>query len=169
MWISLVGQAQISFVDQRRCLQCVAQTFSAHMTMSEASEFIVDQRGQFRESSIVPVTPLRRELGHSLLRDRRRIHNLLFIPYHPPKISARGSVSGEISIQMITLIALSRLTAMETKQPKERKNNETTDPVQKNWSFTCCNCASTRAWARVCDRRVSGPSEPLDERATKVH
>ena len=43
-WIGLVGQAQISLVDQRRRLQRVAGAFSAHMTMSEASEFLIDQR-----------------------------------------------------------------------------------------------------------------------------
>jgi hypothetical protein len=63
--------------------------------MSEPSEFLIDQWGQFREGSIVPVTPVRQELGHPLLRDRRRIHNLLFIPYDP-KISERGSVPEKI-------------------------------------------------------------------------
>src|SRR5207244_7564765 len=80
------------------------------------------------------VTPLRQKLCHSLLPDRRRIHNLLFIPYHPPKISARGSVSGEISIQMITLIAISRFTPMKANHEtqKEKDNNESTDQLQKN-------------------------------------
>ena len=66
-------------------LQCVVGTFSAYMTMSEESEFLIDQRRQFRERSIVPVTRVRQELGHSLRGDRRRIHNLFFIPYRPKK------------------------------------------------------------------------------------
>ena len=33
---------------------------------------------------------------------------------------------------MITLIALSRLIEMEPNNQKERKNNETTNPLQKN-------------------------------------
>src|SRR6266705_6349923 len=79
-WIGLVGQAQISLVHQRCRLQCVVGTLSAHMTMSEASEFLIDQRGQFREGSIVPVTPVFQELGDSVLRDRRRIHKLFLYP-----------------------------------------------------------------------------------------
>jgi hypothetical protein len=45
------------------------------MMMSEASEFLIDQRGQFREGGIVPVTPLFQELGHSMRRGRRHIDN----------------------------------------------------------------------------------------------
>ena len=41
-WVGLVGQTQISLVDQRRSLQCVVGTLSAHMTMGEASEFLID-------------------------------------------------------------------------------------------------------------------------------
>jgi hypothetical protein len=37
------------------------------------------------------------------------------------RFSVRASVSEKISIQVITLIALSRLTAMETKQPKRKE------------------------------------------------
>ena len=58
-WIGLVGQAQISLVDQRRRLQRVVGTFCAHIMMGEASEFLIDERGQFCEGSIVSVTPAR--------------------------------------------------------------------------------------------------------------
>src|SRR5438093_3886696 len=34
-----------------------------------------------------------RRIGHSFLRDRRRVHNTLLRPYHPHRISARVSVS----------------------------------------------------------------------------
>jgi hypothetical protein len=91
------------------------------MTVSEALEFLIDQRGQFRESSIVPVTPVRQELGHSLRRDRRRIHKLFFIPYHRKKFLQAQAFPKKISVQVITLIALSRLTAMETKQSKRKE------------------------------------------------
>jgi hypothetical protein len=80
------------------------------MMMSEASEFLIDQRGQFREGGIVPVTPVFQELGDSVLRDRRLIHKLFLVAYHLQKFSARGSVPGKISIQMITLIGLSCLS-----------------------------------------------------------
>src|SRR6266446_6890598 len=40
--IGLVGQTQISLVDQRRSLQCVVGTLSTHMTMSDAPEFFID-------------------------------------------------------------------------------------------------------------------------------
>src|SRR5207249_3206501 len=93
VWIGLVGQTQISLVDQRCRLQRVVRTLSFHVMMSETSEFFIDQRGQFREGGIIALTPMCQELGHSLLRDRRRIHNLLFIRYHSKKVSARGSVS----------------------------------------------------------------------------
>jgi hypothetical protein len=36
-WIRLVGQAQVSLVDQCRCLQRVVGSFCAHVTMSETS------------------------------------------------------------------------------------------------------------------------------------
>jgi hypothetical protein len=42
VWIGLVGQAQISLVDQRRGLQCVVRTLSLHKMMSEALEFFID-------------------------------------------------------------------------------------------------------------------------------
>ena len=83
--IGLIGQAQISLVDQRRSLQCVIGTLPAHMTMSDASKFLIDQRSQFREGSIVPVTPSRQETGHFLLRNRGRIHNRSFTAYQPAK------------------------------------------------------------------------------------
>src|SRR4030095_17126317 len=70
-------------------------TFSAHIMMGGASEFLEDQRGQFREGSIFPVTPARQEIGHSLLRDRRRIHNLLFSYATTRKTSAHASVSAK--------------------------------------------------------------------------
>src|SRR5439155_19773714 len=76
VWIVLIRQAQICLVDQRRSLQCVVGRLAPHLMMSEASKFLIDQRSQFREGSIVALTPARQELGHSLLRDRRRIHNL---------------------------------------------------------------------------------------------
>jgi len=60
-------------------LQCVVGTFSAHMTMSEASEVFIDQRGQFRQGSIVAVTPVFQELGDSMRRDRRLIHKLFLL------------------------------------------------------------------------------------------
>jgi hypothetical protein len=68
------------------------------MMMSEASEFLIDQRGQFRQGSIVPVTPVFQELGDSVLRDRRFIHKLVLVAYHPQKFSARGSFSTKSSI-----------------------------------------------------------------------
>jgi hypothetical protein len=74
-WIGLVSQTQISLVNQRRRLECVIAALSAHLMMGEASEFLIDQRSQLRESSIVPMTPLLQELGHPLLRDQRLIHN----------------------------------------------------------------------------------------------
>jgi hypothetical protein len=49
------------------------------MTMSQASEFFIDQRGQFREGGIVPVTPVFQELGDSMPRDRRLIHKLFLL------------------------------------------------------------------------------------------
>jgi hypothetical protein len=42
VWIGLIGQAQISLVDQRRGLQCVVGRLSTHMTMSDAPEFFID-------------------------------------------------------------------------------------------------------------------------------
>jgi hypothetical protein len=42
--MGLVGQVQISLVDQRRGLQCVVGTFSAHLMMGKAPEFLIDER-----------------------------------------------------------------------------------------------------------------------------
>jgi hypothetical protein len=99
----------------------VVGPFCAHLTMGKVSEFLIHYRRQFREGSIVPVTPSREEVGHSLLRDRRRIHNLFFTHYQAQTVPDAESVSKKISIQMITLIALSRLTVMETKQSKRKE------------------------------------------------
>ncbi len=45
VWISLVGQTQISLVHQGRRLQGVIGALPLHKMMSEAPEFFVDQRG----------------------------------------------------------------------------------------------------------------------------
>ena len=109
VWISLVGQAQISLVDQCRSLQCVIGTLPVHLTMSDAPEFVINQRSQFREGSIVPLTPSREEVGHSLLRDRRRIHNRSSQAISPKNLCTPKAFPKKILIQMITLIALFRL------------------------------------------------------------
>src|SRR5439155_2323864 len=98
VWIGLVGQAQISLVNEHRGLQCVVGTLPLHKMMSEASQFFIDERGQLCESGILPVTPLLQELGHSVRRDRRLIHKLVLVAYHPQKPSARRSFSGKTSI-----------------------------------------------------------------------
>ena len=95
-WIGLVGQAQISLIDQRRRLQCVVGTLAAHLMMSEASKFLIDQRGQFRESNIVPMTPSHQEIGHSLLRDRKRIHNTPLHTLVLEEVSTRQAPSKKI-------------------------------------------------------------------------
>jgi hypothetical protein len=43
-WVGLVGQAQISLANERRRLQCVVETFRAHLTMRKASEFLIHER-----------------------------------------------------------------------------------------------------------------------------
>jgi hypothetical protein len=43
-WVCLVGQAQVSLIDQCRGLQYVAGTFCAHLAMGQATEFLVDER-----------------------------------------------------------------------------------------------------------------------------
>ena len=48
---------------------------AAHVMVSEPPQFLINQRGQFRESGIVSLTPSLQEIGHSLLRDRKHIHN----------------------------------------------------------------------------------------------
>src|SRR5262249_10858773 len=75
LWIGLIGQAQISFVDKRRRLQCVIGTFSGHLTMGKALQFRIDKGGQFREGSIVALAPACQELGHSLRRNCWRIYH----------------------------------------------------------------------------------------------
>jgi hypothetical protein len=67
------------------------------------------------------LTPSREEIGHSLLRDRSRIHNLPSYTTKPKQFLHAESVSEKISMQMITLIGLSRLIAMETKQSKRKE------------------------------------------------
>jgi hypothetical protein len=56
------------------------------MTMSDASKFLINKRSQFREGSIVPVTPARQKVGHFLLRNRGRIHNRFSQPISPEKL-----------------------------------------------------------------------------------
>src|SRR5262245_5702027 len=61
-------------------------------------------------------------------------------------------------IQMITLIALSRLKAMEAKQSNlnERNNNESTNLLQKN-----TNPATPQSWRDLCVSNKRLCSEPL--------
>ena len=58
-----------------------------------------------------------RRIGHSFLRDSRRVHNTLLRPYHPAQdFCTRKRLQKKIPIQMITLIAVSRFTAVEAKE-----------------------------------------------------
>jgi Tfp pilus assembly protein FimV len=59
VWAALISQAKISLVHQRRRLQRVIRVRSAHMIMSQAMKFLVDQRGQFFERSAVAMAPIR--------------------------------------------------------------------------------------------------------------
>src|SRR5262249_51554514 len=74
-WIGLIGQAQVSFVNQRRRLQRVARPLPTQMMMRNPPQLAINQRSQFRESSLVAVTPLHQKIGHSLLGDRWHVHN----------------------------------------------------------------------------------------------
>ena len=58
-WFALVRQTQISLVDQRRRLQRVIGTLPLHIMMSETSKFLINERGQLLERSIVPMAPVR--------------------------------------------------------------------------------------------------------------
>src|SRR4030095_4589739 len=80
LWIGLVGQAQIILIDQRCRLQCVIRPLSAQIMMRDPPQFLVNQWRQFRQGSIVPLTPLNKEVRYSLLTDRSRVHS-------PPRIS----------------------------------------------------------------------------------
>src|SRR5205814_2893423 len=92
-WTGLIGQPQISLVDQRSRLERVVGTLSAHMTVSDAPELLIDQRGQLDESGTVSVTPVHQELGHSMRRDRNLTHKLFSVAYHSHKFSAPRSFS----------------------------------------------------------------------------
>src|SRR5204863_7338698 len=72
----------------------------------------------------------------------------------------------KISIQMITLIALFRFIAMKGKpqNPKETNKNASTDSLQKNINSATSHRAGTLKCARVRDRCVAGPSDPLEYR-----
>src|SRR5215471_1177355 len=83
-----------------------------------------------------------REVGDSLLRDRTASITPLFHSLRAAQSSAgRKRLQETISIQMITSIAVSRLTAMETnnqQSTKERNNNESNDSLQKNKNSSKC-------------------------------
>src|SRR5262249_31606131 len=73
-------------------------------------------------------------------------------PISPKKTLHAESISKKISIQMITLIALSCFIAMEANKqtnPKERNNNESTDSVQKNTNPTTSHRIGARRFRRV--------------------
>jgi hypothetical protein len=57
--------------------------------MRQASELLVHERSQFGERGVVPVTPSREEISDSLLRGRRRIHNVVFTAYQAQTVPAR--------------------------------------------------------------------------------
>jgi hypothetical protein len=58
MWIGLVGEAQISFIDERRRLQCMIAALSAQMMMRNTMQFVIDEWRQLREGRIVAAAPL---------------------------------------------------------------------------------------------------------------
>ncbi len=53
----LTGEPQVSFVDQRCCLQRMAVAFLAHLAACDAAQFSVDERKQSVEGRVVTCTP----------------------------------------------------------------------------------------------------------------
>jgi len=65
---------------------------AAHVMVSEPPQFLINKRRQFSESGIVSITPSLQEIGHSLLRKGRHVHNRWYEAYQT--FSARGSAVG---------------------------------------------------------------------------
>jgi hypothetical protein len=103
-------------------LQCVVRPLCAHMMMGKATQFLIHERGQLSESSIVPLAPLCQELRHSLLRNRGSFHTRFLQPISPEKSLHAESVSRKMAIQMSTLIARSRLWQRQAKKANKKKS-----------------------------------------------
>jgi len=74
-----------------------------------------------------------RRIGHSFLRDRRRVHNTPFETLSPAQASPE-----KIPIQMITLIAVSRFTAVEAK--------EVLNLLMGQYGHTACSARQAGRW-----------------------
>jgi len=78
----------------------------------------------------------------------------------PDSFCTAKAAPKKISVQVITLFALSRLTAMETQQSKERKNHET----QKFTPFaTQVDCHDIMATRHFRYHRVDVPGAFIDD------
>ena len=61
--ISLVNQAHVGFVDQRRGLQRVVRPLQSHVPVSQPVQFLMDERRQSVERRFVSVAPIHEQLG----------------------------------------------------------------------------------------------------------
>ena len=67
MDVLLIDEANVSFIDQRRGLQCVAFSLPAHVAAGEPVQFVVNQRIQLVERGLVSVAPFSEQLGDLVL------------------------------------------------------------------------------------------------------
>ncbi|MCG3159884.1 MAG: hypothetical protein JMDDDDMK_00909 [Acidobacteria bacterium] len=59
--VLVINQLQVSLVDQRRCLQRVSFALVAHVMVRHSAQFVVNQRHQLVERSLVAVTPIEQQ------------------------------------------------------------------------------------------------------------
>jgi hypothetical protein len=61
MDVWLIQQTEIGFVNQRGSLQDISRLSPAALLMGQPVEFVVNQRHQLAQRSVIPVTPFLQE------------------------------------------------------------------------------------------------------------
>src|SRR5215471_4530950 len=66
----LVNYAQVGFIDQRSCLECVALALAPQISAGDTMKLVVDQRHQPIQRQLIALPPVNQQLSYILGRGR---------------------------------------------------------------------------------------------------
>src|SRR3954447_6970065 len=64
--LSLIDETKISLVDKCRTLQRVIRPLAPEIRLGKAAQFVIDQRSEIFESTLITLFPFRQQLGDVL-------------------------------------------------------------------------------------------------------
>jgi len=74
MHMFLIDEANVSFINQGRGLERVPLSLSVHISAGHLMKFVIDQRVQLVERSLVPLAPLGEQMSYFVQRGRGAFH-----------------------------------------------------------------------------------------------